>query len=201
MNIQSLSSEGREKLYVAFLASLTSIPPLATDMYLAAIPTIAREWQVSESLISLSLVLWFATFSVGLLFCGPLSDRFGRKPVLLAGMSLFALASFLCALGTRAEHLIFFRILQGLGASAPSSMSMAICRDRYEGDRRKLILAYIAILLSIVPMLAPILGSLFLQFTGWRVIFLTQGVLVLACLGAALFYRETLEDNIKISKS
>ncbi len=197
MNLSSaLSSERREKLYVAFLASLTAIPPLATDMYLAAIPTIAREWKVSESLISLSLVLWFATFSVGLLFCGPLSDRFGRKPVLLVGMTLFSLASFLCALGTRAEHLILFRVLQGLGASAPSAMGMAICRDRYEGDRRKLILAYMAILLSIVPVLSPILGALLLQFTGWRVIFITQGVLVLLCLGGAFFYRETLAQPI-----
>ncbi|RPJ34351.1 MAG: MFS transporter [Planctomycetaceae bacterium] len=133
----------RGLLYIVFLAAIAAVPPMATDMYLAAMPIIAAEWGVAAGPVALSLVLWFGGFSVFLLVCGPLSDKYGRRPVLLAGLMLFAGASAACMVAANVVQLIAFRVLQGVGAAGPSSMCMAICRDRYEGPRRKHILAWI----------------------------------------------------------
>jgi DHA1 family bicyclomycin/chloramphenicol resistance-like MFS transporter len=182
--------------YIVFLAAVAAVPPLATDMYLPAMPTIARQWGVPDSRVALSLVLWFAGFSVFLLVCGPLSDKYGRRPVLLMGLGLFTLASLACALAATVTQLIAFRILQGIGAAGPSSMCMAICRDRYEGSRRKHILAWIGIILALAPMAAPTIGSVLLRFSSWRAIFVAQ-----AGLGGALLlaswrlYRETAAER------
>ncbi len=183
--------------YIVFLAAVAAVPPLATDMYLPAMPTIAKQWGVPDSRVALSLVLWFAAFSVFLLVCGPLSDKHGRRPVLLTGLGLFTLASLACALATNVGQLIAFRILQGIGATGPSSMCMAICRDRYEGPRRKHILAWIGIILALAPMAAPTIGSVLLRFSNWRAIFVVQAGLGTGLLLASWrLYRETAAERI-----
>jgi len=192
-----VSSPSNGWAYITFLAAIAAVPALATDMYLPAMPTIAKLWGVPDSRVALSLVLWFANFSIFLLVCGPLSDQYGRRPVLLAGLGLFTAASLACALATNVGQLIAFRILQGIGATGPSSMCMAICRDRYEGPRRKHILAWIGIILALAPMAAPTLGSVLLRLSGWRAIFVVQagmgGALLLA---SGRLYRETAAERI-----
>lgn len=183
-----------DRSYIFFLGLLATAPPMATDMYLPAIPDIARHWRIDESLVNLSLVLFFVSFSVSLLFYGPLSDKYGRKPVLRYGLLLFSLASFLCAFSLNIGHLIFFRIMQGIGAGAPSSMSMAICRDHFEGKRRQQMFAYIGVVLTIMPMLAPSMGSFLLAFFSWRFIFGAQGFIVMISFVTALFYSETAKQ-------
>lgn len=170
---------------------------MATDMYLAAMPVIAKQWGVPDSHVALSLVLWFVSFSVFLLICGPLSDKYGRRPVLLAGLTVFTFATVACALATNVVQLIAFRILQGIGAAGPSSMCMAICRDRYEGPQRKHILAWIGIILGLMPMIAPSVGAAMLKFANWRGIFVTQAVLAAAALWASWrVYRETAAERV-----
>ena len=115
--------------YIIFLAAITAVPAMATDMYLAAMPIIAKQWGVPDSRVALSLVLWFASFSVFLLVYGPLSDKHGRRPILLTGLALFTAASAACALATNVTALIVLRVLQGIGTAGPSSMCMAICHD------------------------------------------------------------------------
>lgn len=184
-------------LYIVFLAAIAAVPALATDMYLAAMPIIARQWGVPDGRVALSLVLWFASFSVFLLVCGPLSDKHGRRPVLLAGLALFTAASAACALATGVAALIVLRILQGMGAAGPSSMCMAICRDRFEGPRRKYILAWIGIILGLTPMIAPLLGTVLLRLWDWRAIFVVQGALGgLLLLASWRLYRETAAERI-----
>ena len=182
--------------YIVFLAAIAAVPPLATDMYLAAMPIIAGQWGVPDSRVALSLVLWFASFSAFLLVCGPLSDKYGRRPVLLAGLSLFTLATVACALATNVTQLIAFRMLQGAGAAGPSSMCMAICRDRYEGIQRKRALAYVGIILALAPMVAPMIGTALLKFSTWRAIFVLQAVLVAATLLISTRYEETATERI-----
>lgn len=196
MSKQMPASAKEEALYIVFLAMIAAVPAMATDMYLAAMPTIASQWQVPESRVGLSLVLWFVAFSLFLLVCGPLSDRHGRRPVLLAGLTLFVLATFACALAQDVWQLIGFRILQGIGAAGPSSMALAICRDRYDGLRRKRALAYIGIILTVVPAVAPTLGAWLLAWFNWRFIFLTQGMLGIVALLVALRYRETAAERV-----
>jgi DHA1 family bicyclomycin/chloramphenicol resistance-like MFS transporter len=171
-----------EKYYVFFLAMIAAIPAMSTDMYVAAIARIAANWQVPESRVALSLVLWFVSFSVFLLILGPLSDKLGRKRVLLSGLAVFIAATFLCSAAANVYQLIIFRILQGAAAAAPSSMCMAICRDKYEGVKRKHILAYIGIILSVMPMVAPMIGAMMLRYLNWRAIFIVQGLLAMAAL-------------------
>ncbi len=176
---------------IGFLALLTATPALATDMYLSAIPTIARQWDSSESVISLSLVLWFAAFSAMLLVWGPISDRVGRRPVLYVGLGIFILASFLCAGAANPAQLIGFRILQGIGAASPSTMVMAICRDRFVGTVRQKVLGFIGVVMPIVPMVAPMIGAGVMAVANWRWIFIVQASLATLSLVLSVRFQET----------
>lgn len=179
-------------LYIVFLAMIAAVSPLATDMYLPAIPRIAAEWAVEKSVVNLSLVFWFAAYAVTLLLWGSLSDRFGRRPVLISGLAGFVFSSVLCAFSQDAYHLIGARILQGAAAAGASSMVMAIARDRYEGKQRQLVLAWIGIILGIMPMLAPSIGAAILKYATWRYIFGLQAVLAALSLTLTLMvYDET----------
>jgi len=188
----------RERLYICFLGLIAAVPALSTDMYLAAMPLIATQWGISENRVGQSMVLWFVSFSIMLLVCGPVSDKYGRRPVLLIGLCLFMVSSFLCSSAGTILQLILFRILQGASAAAPASMCMAICRDRYEGDRRKHVLAYISIILSITPMIAPMIGAILLKHINWRAIFVVQGLLTVSTFIVSLSYRETLQTPLTI---
>ena len=199
MKDQASVEKKNEFRYILFLGLLAAVPPLATDMYLAAMPTIARHFSVTESQVGQSLVLWFLSFSIFLLICGPVADKIGRKPVLFTGLSIFCISTILCGLSQNLWQLILFRILQGVGASAPSSMCMAICRDKYEGKRRKDILAYIAIILCIAPMVAPTIGAALMKFFSWRFIFFMQSFLAIVMIVVSIPYKETLANPLQTS--
>lgn len=190
------SSQSIEWNYIAFLALIAVAPPVSTDMYLAAIPRIAQLWKIGENIVSLSLVLWFVSFSISLLIFGPISDKYGRKPVLMYGLLLFVLSSFLCSTSINVTQLIAYRILQGVGAAAPSSMCMAICRDRFEAEKRKLALAYIGVILTVAPMVSPMIGATILRFGNWHWIFIAQGMIVFMAFLSSLQYQETLQHPI-----
>lgn len=177
--------------YIAFLSSLGGIPALTTDMYLAAIPKIAAGWNVSTELINMTLTLWFVSFSIGLLFSGSLSDKYGRKPILLVGLVGFIGSSLLCGFSASPTMLIISRILQGVSASAPSAISLAICRERFSGNTRKIALAYLGIMLSLAPIIAPSLGSLILVVSNWRFIFICQALSGIGIMVMTLKYTET----------
>lgn len=181
-------------LYLVFLSMLGATPPLATDMYLASIPKIASDWNVHVSVVNLSLVLWFTSFSISLLIFGPLSDKYGRRPVLLFGLATFVVSSFFCGMSTGPVMLIVMRIIQGMGAAAPSSMVMAICRDRFDGVQRQKALAYIGVIMAVAPMVAPSIGSFLLSLGSWRFVFFTQGAMVLITFIIALGYEETAKE-------
>ena len=195
-NMTKATDRPNEGLYILFLGLIAAVPALSTDMYLPAMPTIALQWGISEARVGLSLVLWFVSFSIFLLVYGPLSDKYGRRPILLAGLSVFTVFSFLCAFSVNVFQLILFRVMQGAGAAAPSAMCMAICRDRYEGNQRKRALAYVSIILSITPMIAPMIGATLLKFVSWKAIFITQGALTIITMLISLKYKETLTSPL-----
>ena len=164
-------------------------------MYLSAIPTIAVQWQVAESLVSQSLVLWFVAFSVFLLVWGPISDRLGRRPVLLVGLGVFLASSFMLAGVRGPTTLIGYRIVQGIGAAAPSTMALAISRDRFEGSQRRAIFGMIGVILGLAPMLSPLCGAGLMMLGSWRLIFVVQGALGVLSFLLSLRFQETAQCN------
>jgi len=194
-----INLEKNKAIYITFIALLASTPPLSTDMYLAAIPQIASDWGVGKDLINLTLVLWFASFSVFILVAGSLSDKYGRKPVLVGGLLIFVVSSFLCAISQNAYQLIAYRVLQGMGAGAPSAIVMAIIRDKFTGQERHQAMAYIMTIVAVAPMVAPIIGAMLLEFFSWRFIFATQGALVAITLLITFSFKETIPEKLSTS--
>jgi DHA1 family bicyclomycin/chloramphenicol resistance-like MFS transporter len=176
------------------LALLTAFPALSTDMILPAVPSLARNWNQPLSVINLILVCFFVTYGFFLLFYGPISDRFGRRRPLIAGLSVYIVASLLCASATNAPMLIFFRILQAAGAAASSSLSMAMTKDIFSGQERERILAYIAIIMALAPMIAPVLGGWVLADFSWQWIFFIQAVMGFIGILGVLRFPETLSQ-------
>ncbi|WP_147819853.1 multidrug effflux MFS transporter [Salidesulfovibrio onnuriiensis] len=178
-----------------FLAFLAAIAPLSIDMYLPALPHLTGIWGVEDDVANLTLSLWFLSFSVCILAYGPLSDRFGRKPILTTGLSLFIAACALCSLAPNVEVMIAARILQGAGGAACASMVMAICRDAFAGHVRQKVFAYIGVIMAVAPMAAPSLGSLLLNHLSWEWIFRVQGVYGLLALVLVLRMKETMDPG------
>ena len=187
---------------MVFFITLTNMfVPLSTDLYLPALPTMSQYFGVSGSLVNLTLVGFFFFFAVGTLLFGPLSDKYGRKRILLVGSGLYSLMSLICALAPNVYVMIFARIFQGIGAGALISVSMALIKDCFVGRRRESILAVVQSFSGVAPMIAPVLGAFLLRFTDWRGAFF-----VLTAAGAAVFllsllYQETLEPEDRVSES
>ncbi|MCC7556195.1 MAG: MFS transporter, partial [Methanoculleus marisnigri] len=149
---------------IVLIALLSAFVPLSTDLYLPALPGMGDFFGVSAGLTNLTLILFFLFFSLGLLFWGPLSDRYGRRPVLLAGLALYIAASAGCAASWDIWLLIAFRILQAVGGSAASAVAMAMVKDVYDGRKRESVLALVQSMVVVSPAVAPVLGAFMLPY-------------------------------------
>lgn len=157
----------------ALLAALTAIGPLTTDMYLPSLPDIARQLGASTAQVQLTISAYLIGFAIGQIFYGPISDRHGRKPVLIAAIALYCAASLACALSTSIEMLIAARTLQALGGSGGIVLTRAIVRDLYSGARAGRELSVIGSVMALAPVLAPVAGGILQTGFGWRAVFLT----------------------------
>jgi len=153
------------------LAAVTAIGPLATDMYLPALPAIGQALGAGPDQVQLTLSLYMAGFAVAQLVCGPLSDRYGRKPVLLGGMAVFAVASLLCAFAPSIEVLLAGRFLQALGGAAGPVLGRAAVRDIFAPRDAGRVMSYMASTMALAPAVAPVIGGLLLVLVGWGSIF------------------------------
>ena len=175
------------------LGALTAMGPLAIDMYLPALPTIARDLGVSAAAVQVSLALYFIGIAVGQAFYGPLSDRTGRKPALAFGLALFVAASVGCALASNVVWLVVCRFLQALGGCAPLVVPRAVVRDYFDERESARMLSMLILVMGLAPILGPLVGGQLLVRFGWRSVFW-----VLAAYGAiwyvnvALFLPESL---------
>jgi DHA1 family bicyclomycin/chloramphenicol resistance-like MFS transporter len=167
--------------------------PLAIDMYLPSLPTIARELQASSAAVQVSLAMYLVGIALGQALYGPFSDRVGRKPALYLGLIVFAIASVGCALAWNVESLILFRLLQALGGCAPLVIPRAVVRDHFDERESARMLSMLMLVMGVAPILAPSVGGQLLVTFGWRSVFW-----VLALYGAtawllvAMFLRESL---------
>lgn len=193
----SIVDEIRERFppIILLLALLSAFPPLATDMYLPALPLLQREWQAPLVAINLTLVTFFMTYCGFLLIYGPLSDRYGRKPPLLVGVGLFILSCLVCGLSQSAGMMICGRILQGAGAAAASAIVFAVCKDRFTGQQRQRVFIQIGVIVAAAPMIAPILGGWIITLFSWRWIFLLQAILGTIAFAGVLRMDESLRPD------
>ena len=168
------------------------VTPLSLDMYTPAVPHMTEFFGTSEAMVNLTLVGYFLFFAVGLLIFGPVSARYGRKPVLVAGILAYALASAACALSTSIGMLIVMRVLQALGAGAVSAVSTAVVKDAVVPERREALLSLVQVMFVVGPVLAPVVGALVLQVADWRMTFWVLAGIGAVCSALALLFDETL---------
>lgn len=181
----------------AVVVLLVVMPVLGIDLQLPAMPDIARDLGASVGQVQLTLSLYTIAFAVMQLLVGPLGDRYGRRPVLMASMALYALASLYCALAPSIGHLTAARILQGLAACAGPVLGRAVVRDRYDAIAAGRVFGTVMACFGIAALSVPILGGQLVEAFGWRATFFASasyGVLLLALV--ALLLPETLRTPV-----
>jgi DHA1 family bicyclomycin/chloramphenicol resistance-like MFS transporter len=174
------------------LGLLLALTPLGTDAYLPALPAIAEAFGAPVSSVQLTITTFFLGIAGGQLAWGPLSDRYGRKPVLVAGLALYLAATLACSGAESVGAIVFWRFVQGLGMSSGPVIARTIVRDLYNHEQAAGMLARMMIVFSIVPMAAPLLGAQLLAWWGWRAPFGLLAFMAVALLaGVAAGLRET----------
>jgi DHA1 family bicyclomycin/chloramphenicol resistance-like MFS transporter len=168
----------------AVLALLTAVGPLSVDMYLPSLPDIGRELAASPAQVQLTISFYLVGFALGQIVYGPLSDRHGRKPVLLAALALFSIAGLACALAWSIDALIIARFFQALGGAGAVVLARAIVRDLYSGTRAGREFSLMGTIMGLAPIIAPLIGSMLQMAFGWRAIFVA--LLAVGSTAAAL---------------
>ncbi|MCB1690715.1 MAG: multidrug effflux MFS transporter [Halioglobus sp.] len=161
---------------LALLAALVALGPLSVDVYLPAMPTMMTALGTDIRHMHLTLSTYLTGFALFHLACGPLADRFGRKPVLIGGTVLFVLACLGCSLSTTVEELLLFRFIQGVGACVGPTLARAVARDVFGPTRAARALSLIAMLMALAPAVAPTMGSIMMLWLPWPSIFVFLAV-------------------------
>ena len=178
---------------VLILGALSAFGPLSVDFYLPGLQKLTRDFGTSASAGQLTLTACILGLAFGQLVLGPLSDRFGRRPPLLAGLALYCAASLACAVAPSVWVLVGLRLVQGLSGAAGIVIARSIVRDLVSGAAAARLFSVIMLVLGVVPILAPVFGGQLLQVTSWRGLFVILAAVDGAILAAtALWLRETL---------
>ena len=165
----------RSATYVALLVALGSFGPLTMSIYSPVMPSVEHGLNASTGSVKLTLTTFMLGFAIGQLFYGPLSDRYGRRPVLIGGLLFFTATSFGCSLASTVGGLIGLRFLQGLGAASGSVLGRALTRDAYSFQEMPLVMSWIALGMNIAPTLAPGIGGFLGEAFGWYATFWVVG--------------------------
>ena len=181
-----------DRLMILFIAFMNMFVPLSTDLYLPAMPEMGQHFGAPQALVSLTLTGFFFFYAISILLFGPLSDKYGRRPILIAGTSVYTLASFICIVAPDIYTLIAGRIVQAIGSGAIITIATALIKDIFSGNLMKKMLALTQSLSVIAPMVAPVVGGMLLTVTSWHGCFMLLTVLGALNFLVALLLTETL---------
>src|ERR1700689_4375705 len=178
------------------LALLTGIGPLSTDMYVPSLPAIGTALHASTEQVQLTISSYLLGFAAGQILYGPISDRFGRKPVMMAALVLYGVGSIVCATTQSIEMLAAVRFVQALGGAGAIVLARAVVRDLYSGVRAGRELSLMGSITAFAPIMAPVIGGALQMVFGWRASFFFLLFFALfAASAAARFLPETLHQR------
>ena len=173
---------------ILLLGSLTAFGAVTIDLYLPALPVIARTFDVSAAAVQLTFSAFFIGMALGQLVYGPASDRFGRRPAILFGCAVYVVASLACAFAPTIEWLVAGRFAQALGCCAGMVVARAVVRDRYDHRDSARIFSLLVLVLAVAPLVAPSVGGWLAMAISWRAIFVALAAIG-AAIGIAVFFR------------
>ena len=180
------------------IALLATIGPIGIDMYLPSIPAMAASLGSNEGAIQLSLMTFFVGLMLGQLMYGPLSDKFGRKPLIYLGLSIYILGSIGCTFAQSVEQLQYIRFVQGLGGSIGMVIAFAIIKDQFQGPAMGKMMSMVLAILGLSPVVAPLIGDGLQALGSWRNIFIFLAVYAAIVLAAvAVLLPETREVELR----
>ena len=186
---------------IALITMCNAIAPLSTDMYMPALPDMASYFHTTDSIMNMTLVCFFLFFAIGMLVFGPVSDRIGRRPMILIGIVLYILSSIACGLSMNVWFLILMRILQAIGAGSMVAVSTAIVKDQFQGATQGTVLAISQAFSVLGPVLAPLIGAQIYRFFSWRADFFMQALITVAVLILAILMRDPLPREQRLEGS
>jgi DHA1 family bicyclomycin/chloramphenicol resistance-like MFS transporter len=185
------------KFFIVLLAAVVMLPSLSIDSCLASLSSIGSSLGAQPAATALILSLFLVGFAVGQIIFGPLCDRLGRRPALLIGCVVFTISAFGCAIAPSIKTLVFCRFLQGVGAAAGPVISFAIVRDLFVGLGARKRFAYVGVVATLAPIVAPTLGGLISSWAGWRAVFyflaaggILLGIVILLSLEESIVHRD-----------
>lgn len=168
--------------WLLILLAVVCLPRITIDIYLPSLPVIGQALQLSEFQLSLTMTVYMAGYAVSMLVCGPLADRYGRRPVLIGGTALYLVATIACALADSGGMLIAARLLQALGGCCGTVVGRVIVRDRFQKAEQVSYLSWMSSGMALSPVVAPLIGSVIDVTLGWRWVFVTLAVVAAGVL-------------------
>jgi DHA1 family bicyclomycin/chloramphenicol resistance-like MFS transporter len=181
--VHPASASGRTWSLAALIAAMAMLGPFSIDLYLPAFPAIGEALNAPPLAVQQTLSAYLFAYAAMMLWHGALSDALGRRPVAIAGLAVYAVATLGCAIAGNVESLWLFRAMQGLSAGAGMVVGRAVIRDRFHGPEAQRLMSQITLIFGIAPAVAPVIGGVLLNTLGWRAIFWALLVMVVGLLG------------------
>lgn len=186
--------------FTLILTALSAVIWMGTSIFIPGLPEIGRDLGINNSQLSTILTLYFVSFSIMMIAVGPLSDAWGRRGFILAGLGLFMVGSIACGLADGVQTIYFGRIIQGLGVGMIQVPTLAMVRDECQGTMAYTVLGLLGALTGIIPVLSMLVGGLVIEFTGWRPVFFIlaacAGIGIIACMSIP----ETLRPESRLDR-
>lgn len=198
LNTQKTHQDHKHHLTI-IAALLAMVGPFTIDAYLPSFPDIEATFGISRAMLSQSLAVYLIAFAISTLLWGPLSDRIGRRLVIMASLIVYTLASIGCALANDADSFMLFRVLQGFAASGGFISSRAMIRDAHDAQAAHRAMAHVTLLFAVAPAIAPVLGAWLHELFGWRSVFWFLALLSCSLIIMTVFIEETLASHKRSS--